>query len=278
MVLASAGGGLGILFAYWGTDLLIAASPANIPLLSEAGLDGSVVLFTAGLSIGTGLVFGLIPALQSTGLDLNEALKDSARGSTRASGRMRSALVVAEVAFAMALLVGAGLLIKRFWQVQNLNPGCDPKNVLAVSMTLPQNTYPDADSQRSFYNQVLPKITGIPGVISGGTTTPLLGGWQNSFVVGGRPRPNPGEFKSADIARISPDFFSTMNIPLVKGRHFHAFDHQDGNQVIIIDERFAESEFPNEEPLGKQLGFGPADNTTWREIVGVVGHVKNYGV
>lgn len=278
VILALAGGALGILFAYWGINLLIAASPPNIPRIGDAGLDNTVLAFTAALSLATGLIFGLIPAVQSSRLDLNDSLKDSVRGSSGASGRMRSMLVISEVTVALTLLIGSGLLIKSFWHVQGLDPGYNAENVLAVSVTLPQSSYPDPESQRGFYNQIIDRMNAIPGVISAGTTTPLLGGWQTSFTVEGRPRPNPGEFPSADIGRVSPEYFKTMGIPLLKGRHFNQFDHQDAQNVIVIDEKFAESHFPHEEPIGQRLGFGPVENTIWREIVGVVGHVKNYGV
>lgn len=280
-VLAIAGGVFGVFLAYWGINLLVAATAEYLPRINEVYIDKTVLAFTALLAVVTGIIFGLAPALQSSSPDLNDALKDSVRGTTGGRNRLRNVLVVAEVSLAMVLLIGAGLLIRSFWQVSGASPGFNPDDLLTVNLTLPQTQYPDAESRRAFYNRLYPRLNSMPGVIAAGTIIPLPlggGGWQTSFAVDGRERPAPGEFPLTDIARVSPGYFKTMGIPLLKGREFNERDHEEGPLVTIIDEQFAKKHFPDEDPIGQRLVFGPPQNPIYREIVGIVGHVKNYGV
>jgi predicted permease len=184
--------------------------------------------------------------------------------------------VVAEVGLSLVLLVGAGLLLRSFLRVIQADPGFDPKGVLTALVSLPRAGYEEPERIRLFSAQVLEGVNAIPGIRAAGITLPLLGGWQTSFYVEGRPEPEPGHQPSTDITRVSSDYFEAMGVRLLRGRRFDARDHADATPVCIIDETFAESYWPDAEPLGKRIRF--SDDDPWLEVVGVVGHVKNYGV
>jgi putative ABC transport system permease protein len=281
VVLALAGGILGVLLAYWGITLLLAAAPANVPRLEEVRIDTTVLGFTALLALLTGVFFGLVPALQASTPDLHDTLKDSIRGTTGGRSRLRHILVVTEVSLALVLLIGAGLLIRSFWHLSNASPGFSADNVLTVQLVLPASQYPDASAQRGFYNRLMPRLASLPGVTGADMIVPLPlggGGWQTGFWIEGRPAPDLGEYPSTDIARVSPSYFRTMGIPLLRGRAFTEQDHENAPLVAIVDERLAKDYFPGEDPVGKRLQFGPLNSPVFVEIVGVVGHVKNYGV
>jgi putative ABC transport system permease protein len=282
VLLAFAGGVLGIGLAYGGVQGLIAISPANTPRINEVTVDGAVLGFTLLVSLLTGLIFGLAPALQASRPDVAETLKEGGRSGGGGVGRhrVRSGLVIAEVSLALVLLVGAGLMLKSFLRVLDADPGFHSENVLTMTVALPQMKYPDAEKRRAFYRQALEKVRVLPGVEAAAITLPLLGGWQTSFAIEGEPPPPPGQAPSTDITRVSPDYFRAMGVRLIKGRHFTEQD-QDGQQpVCIVDEKMVQAHWPGADPLGKRmrLGAGPNNNNPWMTVVGVVAHVKNYGV
>ncbi|MCM2255133.1 MAG: ABC transporter permease [Vicinamibacteria bacterium] len=282
LLLAAGGGLLGLLVAWGGIRGLIAISPENTPRIDEVSLDLSVLAFTFAVSLVTGLVFGLLPALQTARHDHAETLKDGGRGGSGGPerSRARAALVVAEVALSLVLLVGAGLMSKSFLQLLDADPGFDPKGVLTMTVGLPQAKYPEEAQRAAFFEQVLARLQGTPGVQMLATTAPLLGGWQTSFGVEGRPEALPGQAPSTDITRVSPGYFRTMGVTLLKGRDFTEHDRADQPPVIVVDETMASTWWPNEDPIGKRLRFGAGHDTDepWRTVIGVVRHVKNYGV
>lgn len=279
-VLAVTGGIIGVWLAYLGIDLLVAASPADLPRIDEVGIDGTVLAFSAMLALLTAGVFGLAPALQSSRPDLSATLKGSVGGPARGK-RFRNGLVVAEVALALVLLISAGLLIRSFWRLQTESPGFNSENVWTGQIVLTGPSYPDQDANRAFYYRLLEKLHSVPGVQAAGIINPLPvtnTGWQARFMIEGQPRPEPGEFPFAEWMQISPGYFHAMEIPLLRGRVFTDYDRLDTQQVVIIDENFANRHFPNQDPTGRRIAFGESDSPTWREIVGVVGHVKLNGV
>jgi putative ABC transport system permease protein len=284
-VLALAGGTVGLTLAKWGKDLLLALAPEDLPRLSDVALDGRALAFTAALSLLTGLGFGLFPALQASnirGPNLNETLKDAGRGSTDDGRRrlIRGALVVLEVALALVLLVGAGLLIKSFLRLRSVDPGFNPAGALTAQIPLSQRKYPE-DSQRvAFYTQLIEKVAALPGVQAAGAAmvTPLSG---NDFVLGfmieGRPPYPAGGEPNTNYYSVTPGYFKAMGIPLLRGRLFTERDTKDATRVVIINETMAKRFFPGEDPIGKRLHvtMGPL---LYREIVGIVGDVKHYSL
>jgi putative ABC transport system permease protein len=279
VLLSLVGGTLGLLIAVWGVDLLVASSPADIPRVKEMGLDMRVLVFTLLISVVTGIIFGLVPALQSSKLDLNESLKEGGRGSTEGlrRNRVRSLLVVSEVALSLVLLISAGLLIKSFMRLRDVNPGFNPDNVLAVSLSLPPAKYADEPKQAAFYRDVLERIKTAPGVVSaaGVFTLPLSGSNRiNTFEIVGRPAASPGEMPEGNDRVTTPDYFRVMGIPLLKGRVFTERDTADAPPVVVVNESLARRFFAGEDALGKRLIISekyPQGN----EIVGVVGDVRH---
>ena len=284
LMLALLGGTLGLLLANWGLDLLLRLAPQDLPRLTDVALDRRVVLFTLFVTLLTGVIFGLIPALQAANPNLNEAMKDAGRGSTESGGRktLRNTLVVIEVAAALILLVGAGLLMKSFWRLQNVNPGFNTENALALTVTLPEKKYKDAAQQVTFFQQLIENLRALPGVQSVGATStvPISGGdFLLEFGIQGRPVSQPGAGLSTMYYSVSADYFKTMSIPLVRGRYFTEHDTKDASKVAIISEAMAKKIFPNEDPIGKAITFDVNQkNPAWFEIVGIVGDVKQYGL
>jgi len=280
MLLAAIGGSLGCLLAFWGIDLLVALKPENLPRLDQVGIDWSVLLFTGGISLTTGLLFGLAPALQATHPQLNEMLKESDRSGTSgpARHRVRDLLVVAEVALSLVLLVAAGLLIRSFVRLLEVDPGFRPDHVLTVSIPLPASRYPEAAQEAGFFQRLLARVRELPGVRAAGAVTdvPLFGGSSTGFDVEGRPLAAPNERPMTDFRSATPDYFRTMGIDLAAGRAFTTNDNADAPPVAVINETLARRYFGKENPIGKRIGLSrPID---WREIVGVVHDVRNYGL
>ena len=280
LVLAIVGGALGVLLAYWGLDLLLSLAPQNLPRMADVSLDGRALGYTLGLTLLTGVIFGLAPALQSSNPDLNESLKEGGRGST--SGRrqgVRSLLVVTEIALALMLLAGAGLMLKSFWRLQQVDPGFKPENALVVNINLPATKYAEDAQQSAFFQQLLERTAALPGVQSVGATQsmPLIGDYILGLVIEGRPEPAPGEEPSTNYYAVSPDYFRAMGIPLLRGRSFTEQDRAGAPRVAIINETLARRFFPDEDPIGKRIHVtnGPE---TFREIVGIVGDVRQYGL
>jgi putative ABC transport system permease protein len=284
-MLAIVGGVAGLAIAVWGVDFLIAVSPESIPRLAETSVDGTVLAFTAAVSLLTGLAFGLVPALQVSRPDLNEALKEGSRGATDGvrRNRVRTALVVTELALALVLLVGAGLMVRSFARLLDVDPGFNPEGVLAATIPLPSAKYPEDPQQVAFFERVRDRVRALPGVVAAGAVSnpPISGGaWQTNYAVEGREEPDEGAVLFTDVVVASPDYFRVMEIPVRAGRDFSDRDRADGLKVALIDETMARTIFAGEDPIGKRIGIDHDDdgNRIWREIVGVVGHVKHYGL
>jgi putative ABC transport system permease protein len=283
VLLSLVGGGLGLLLAMWGVDLLLKLNGSKIPRAAEIGLDSRVVLFTLGVSLLTGVVFGLAPAFQTSDVNLHDTLKEGGRsGKTGVRRGVRNALVVAEMSFAVVLLVGAGLLIRSFVELQQVSPGFEPRGVLAMQVSLPQNKYADANARALFGRRTLEQLRALPGVKSAGTTTslPLSGANQSgSFTIEGRPQVPGEDFPHGSRWLASEDYFETMGIRLVRGRFFDAHDTADAQPVAIVDETLARKYWGTEDPVGKRISFeGPDNHPRWREVIGLVGHVRNEGL
>jgi putative ABC transport system permease protein len=285
LVLAAGGGALGLMLAVWGTDLLIKLQPQGIPRLEEVQIDRMVLLFTAGLTVLTGLIFGCIPAWQSTRVDLVGALKDNARGAIGAGGlqRLRGMLVVAEMALAVLLLTGAGLMIRSFTRLQNVDSGFKTENVLTFHLSLPDRDYENDTERAVFVDALLDRLRAAPGVSSVAASShhPMAGRSFNiSFSVGGRPEPKPGEGEAIETRVVTADYFDTLGIPLRRGRVFHHGDTATSQKVMLISESAARRHFPGEDPIGRQirLGWGRNGQRVAGEVVGIVADVKEAGL
>ena len=273
VVLGVAGGVLGLGLAYWGTETLIAAKPADLPRLDEIGLDATVVLFTLGASIFTGLIFGMVPALQATNDHLLRGLQESGRagGGGRRAHRMRSALVVAEMALAVILLTGSGLLIRSFIELTRVNPGFQPEGAMAIRVTFQGEMYKGGDQVRARVIEIEDRLRTLPGVtaVASGTILPLGGiGSLNDFAIEGAPPPPPNVNQEIAVAGVTPDYFRAIGAPLQRGRLFTDLDHAKAPPVALLNEAAAKKWFPNQDPIGRRvLSGGP------REVVGIVGDV-----
>ena len=297
LLLSIVGGALGLLLAQWLIDLILAFSANSIPRTSEIGLDNRVLFFTMAVSLLTGIVFGLAPALQASRTDVQEALKETARGVTGGRHRMRQVLVVSEVAFTLVLLIGAGLLIRSFYLLQKVNPGFADEHVLSFRVQLPIQKYPGAQQWTNFYQQVFDKLRALPGVneISLTSRVPMdENDWQSGFRVVGAPEPPPGQGPSMEVSIVGPGYFDSMGIPLLRGRDFNERDNRSnvneekmrnlemgqrlraGLKSIIVDEEFARRHWPDEDPIGKQILWGSGKDDPPLTVIGVVGRVKLY--
>jgi putative ABC transport system permease protein len=281
LLLASVGGAVGLMLAYWLVDLLVSFSPQGTPRLDEIGMDLRVLAYTIGVTVLTGLLFGSAPVWQLFKADLNQSLRDSGKGlqGARSGRRVLSALVVTETALALTLLVGAGLLIRSFIRLQRVDPGFNPRNVLTAVVTLPQAVYPDRAQIVPFYSQLLERVKALPGVQSAAAVSSLpLAGADNDagFLIEGRPAPQPDQRPVAWVSSVSQDYFHTMGMRLITGREFSERDNENSPKVVIISEATARRHFPNEDPIGKRIGNGRPDG--WREIVGITADVKHFGL
>lgn len=280
VLLALMGGLLGVFLAYGGIQLLIAFGPDNIPRLNEITIDPSVLGFTFAVSLLTGVVFGLIPAMQASRPDLNDALKEGSRGSTGSrSATFRNVFVVAEVSLALVLLIGAGLMIRSFMQLQSVETGFRAENVLTMRVQLPRKKYGEPHQIVDFFRQAQQRIAQLPGVQAVGAISylPLTGlASRDGFKIIGQPAPAPGQEPGTEVRVITPTYFQAMGIPLLKGRLLDERDVKE-SRVLLINETMAKKYFPNQEPVGKQIevswdGSGPD------EIVGVVGDIREAGL
>jgi putative ABC transport system permease protein len=284
LLLSLVGGTLGLLLAMWVTAGLAQFTTAGLPRLNEISADRTVLVFSLLVSILTGILFGIFPALQASRTDIHDALKEGGRNGTAGSGkrRLRDALVTAEVAISLVLLVGAGLMTKSLWKVLQADGGIRPEHVLTARVSLPDIKYQDAEKRRIFVELVVAKLREIPGVDAAGFKNPLLGGRQSTIVIEGRPVPPPGQLPSTDVGRVTPDAMRAMGMRLLRGRFFDDHDNERGQPVCIIDETSANLYFQNEDPIGKRITTKgphmPGKDAGWMTIVGVVAHVKNYGV
>ena len=289
LLVSLAGGAAGLLLAYAGVRALVAMDIGNLPRSEEIGIDGTVMLFTLVVSLAAGLLFGLAPAIHTATPNLHGALKEGGRGTTadRGSHALRRSLVVTEVALALTLLTGAGLLLKSFARLQGVDPGFEPANLLTFNLALPQNRYRSDTSQAAFWDQAIPALARIPGVTSVGATSvmPFGGSWSTgSFEIEGYQAPEnvPGPW--GDIRIVTPQFFETLGIPLLRGRYLTDDDRDRSRPVAVIDQEFVRRYWPNDDPIGKRFTFGPPDGVTdttqneWIEVVGVVGHTAHEGL
>ena len=280
LILAALSGVLGLLFAYAGIKLLLALTPSEVPRLHEIGLHVPVFLWTLAISVATGLLFGLAPALQASKPDLNQALKESSvrnPGSFQGS-RLRNLLVVSEVAVALLLLVGAGLMTRSFVRLQQVNPGFEATNLLTMYIALPTQKY-RRQQVNTFYDQLIERVSNLPGVKSAAGIDPLPLSNTNvttKFVVEGAPMVTLADRPDVGQRVVTPRYFQTMSIPILKGRSFTEQDRDNTQSVIVVNAALARRYWPNEDAIGKRLSFEEnQDKQVWREIVGVVGNVKH---
>jgi putative ABC transport system permease protein len=273
-LLAASGAALGILLAFLGTKSIASQLPDGIPRLQEAHVDATALAFTLGVSLLTALLFGLGPALQASRPDLTEGLKEGERGSSGRRQRLRSVLVIGEVALTLTLLAGAGLLIQSFWRVLQVDPGFKARNLLTMRVSV---NNPDGQQVANFFERLQQNVRGLPGVKSVAVSDGMpLGSDANhpAFIIDGRPI--SGKKPNGQRYAVSPDYFQTMGIELLRGRVFTPQDTRDSRLVIVIDEALARQYFPNEDPIGKRLRHGPTSPSL--EIVGVVRHVEPYSL
>lgn len=285
LLLALAGGVLGLLLGAWGVDLLIKLNPEGLPRLENISLDGRAVGFTLLATLLTGIVFGLVPALQTSKADFNEALKEGSRRSAGGAGGrlLRAALVAGQLALSLVLLIGAGLLVKSFWRLIQVDPGYDAHNVLTLRLRLPDAKYREAVQAVTFLKEVSRRVEALPGVqqVSVSTGFPLGRASDNGYWVEGETEPRrPGEWSTASMQSVSEGYHRTLRIALLAGRYFSERETADSPSVVIVDEDFVRRHLPNGSPadaIGKRLRFG-GEGEPWREIVGVVRHVRQNGL
>lgn len=279
LLLAACGGAVGLLFSLWGVDLLVAALPAEVPRLTGLAPDWRVLLFTLGAALLTGVLCGLAPALSASRHDLSVAMKEGGRNTTSARGRLRSALVIGQVAIALVLLVGAGLLLKSFWLLQRVDPGFDYRHLLTAKVVLPTERYQEAARAKAFYDTLLGNLKALPGVtqVSLAQSIPLTGADNGTaFTLVGHPTV-PGEEREARLRFIGLNYFSTVTIPQLAGRDFTARDDAQAPPVLIVNDAFVRRYFNGEDPLGKKLLLGWGGDEP-KEIVGVVADVRHRGL
>jgi putative ABC transport system permease protein len=284
ILVAIAGGAAGLIIAHWVTSVVVSSAPVSVPRIEDVSVDRWVLAYTLEISLLTGILFGMFPAWQLTRTDVNESIKEGGRSGSVSRGRkrVRSALIVSEIAISMVLLVGAGLMIKSLYRLLQADPGFDPALVLTAVFSLPDNQYKEPSKRRQFVRQLVDEISRTPGVQAAGLETPLLGGWQAGFIIEGRPLPKSGQSVSTDITRITPDSLQATRVRLIRGRYFTPQDLDTAAQVCIIDTTLAQTAWPDEDPLGKRMAVRAENNDPkkpiWMSVVGVVAHVKNYGV
>ncbi|MGA8233616.1 MAG: hypothetical protein WB795_19225, partial [Candidatus Acidiferrales bacterium] len=258
ILLAFAGGATGILLANWSVVLLKGLGPESLPRLAEVGLNGTVLAFTAGIAALTGIIFGLAPALQATRRDLTQSFREGgASGVSRSRHRAHDALVVAEVALSLVVLIASGLLLNSFWRLIHVSPGFDATHVSTAQISLVDEKYRDNDDARTgFFNQLQDRVMGLPGVDSVGfiSELPLSGeGNDTYFTLQEKPPVNPNDRDDADLRVVVGDYFPAMRVPLLAGRKFVRSDDARSPLVVLINQPFAARYFPGENPIGRHL-------------------------
>ena len=283
MIMALIGGALGALVAYWGVDLLRTLNPGDAAKLAPGwdrlAVNLPVLGFNLALSVFSGILFGLAPAWQISRVNLNDGLKEGPRHSSTGSHRLRSLLVVSEVALSLMLLVSAGLLLRTFMVLLKTDAGFNHENVMTMSMALPAAKYKEESQKATFYQELIQRVKSLPGVESAGAVTHLpLGGRNasNPFLIEGQTEPPPGEKNFGRHRACTPDYFRAMQIPVLNGRAFTDQDRSGSTPVVIVNETLAQRFWPTADPLGKRIRIdGPPDEFPWMEIVGVVKDVKH---
>ena len=282
LLLAAVAGVLGSLLAYWSFNFLQGLVPAEMALSASLKLDTRILIFTLAISIVTGIVFGLVPALQAANFDLNEALKQTSARAT-STGRLRSTLIVFEVALSLVLLVGAGLLIQTLFQLFRQYSVLEPEKVLTMRTILPRQKYKEAQLRDNFYQQVLQRVEHLPGVVAVGYSTSVPLAWKggtSGFYPEGIKAPIPGMAYDANHREVSTNYLKAMNIPLRQGRYFENSDNGQSVPVAIINETMARQYWPGENALGRRFKLGDPNDTDspWRQIVGIVADVRQMGL
>jgi putative ABC transport system permease protein len=283
LMFSVAGGGLGLLVADWSIGPLLHFVPPDVPRLAETQIDVRVLFFTFGISIATGLLFGLAPAFHVLRSDLGGSLKETGASvtSTRSRQQLRSMLLVSEVALAIVLVIASGLMVRSIFHVLDVKLGANPDHVMAADVYLTGAKYAKPEARINFFQQATTRIQQIPGVTSAGEVqcTPFASDcWSSVYIVEGRPVPAQSDLPSSLFNVADANFFRTMQIPLLAGRYFNETDTADSASVVIINETMVRKWWPNENPLGKRIKQGfPQDKTPFREVVGVVGDVKVEG-
>ncbi|MDQ6885910.1 MAG: ABC transporter permease [Gemmatimonadota bacterium] len=294
VLLSVTGAAMGAALASWAVDLVVAFGPAGLPRLQEVKVDGTVLAFTALVALVTGVLFGLIPAIHGSRPDVGQMLKENARGSSgrRGSGRVRNSLVVAEMALAVVLLVGAGLMIRSFVGLLHVDPGFRSEHVVTFNISLPDNKYPYDRQRHAFVDDVVGRLKRLPGtqdaaVVFGRPLAEI--NFRTVFDIAGRPKQPPGHGTPTEVRVASPDFFRAMGIRLVRGRSFDEQDRGGGPQVVMVNQEFVRRYFPSEDPLGKRITLGWSQDTAEAsatvksvtlggEIIGVIADVKQFGL
>src|SRR5438034_1991771 len=284
-LVALLGGALGFLFAVWVRNGLVALSPGDVSRFQEFSFDLRVLGFTFLVASITTVFFGLWPAWQASHADVQLALKEGSSGSgdPPSAKRARDWLVISEIALTLTLLVAAGLVLKSFSRLQSLSLGYEPRALFTARFELPWQKYNDRDKINTFAKALLDKVRGLPGVQNAAVSSngPLMGGWQTGFWREENPRPQPSDMLNSDLEVVVGDYFSTLKVPLLRGRAFNERDTKDSPRVIIIDQSMAEQYFPGENPIGKRLGVDAGnDNEGWvmSEIVGVVARMRFHAI
>jgi putative ABC transport system permease protein len=282
MMLALAGGGLGLLLAAWGTRTALALLPAALPRAQEIGLDIRVLVFTVAISVIAGVLFGMVPALRTSRQDLHDTLKEGSRSVSGVHHRTQNAFVVVEMAMALVLLTGAGLMIRSLVRLWSVSPGFDSHNVLTFNVSLPPSTaQASPDAIRATWRQFDDKMKATPGIESVSLSWgafPLSGDDEALFWIEGQPKPSSEHDKSWAVKYVvEPDYLRAMGIQLQRGRFLNAQDDERAPQVVVVDDAFASKHFPNQNPIGKRLHLDVFDPDA-AEIVGIVGHVKQWGL
>ena len=283
VLVSLAGGAVAVVLAIWGTNLLVAFKPDNLPRLAEIGVDSRVLFFTLGISLLTGLLFGLLPAWSASRSGVSEALKEGGRSSTAggARQRLRNTFVVVELAVALVLLVGAGLLIKTFWKLRSVDSGFNPDHLITMRIELPETRYKDVAPQTRFRTQILAGMNSLPGVSAAMISELPLSGesLDHEFLIENRPPIAPGDEPSLESRSVMGNYFNVMQIPLKAGRDFGPADFADDAQLVgIANEELVRQYFQNEDPIGKRIGWARDREIQWITIVGMVGDVKHFGL
>jgi len=286
ILLAIVAGGIGVLLATWGTSALVALSPDSLPRAHEIGFDWRVLAFTSVVALTTGIVFGLVPAISSSRVDLTDALKEGSRGTTGGGGRLRKMLVVVEVALSVVLLVGAGLMLRSFSSLRSVNPGfrTDHALTLRVSLPVPEGQISPADANRfvSFFDRTLARLSELPGVTAVGASNmiPLDGNSTDRLIdIEGYVPRDKSDMPDAQNRQATPGWFAAMGIPLVRGRLIERSDDEKAPRVLVVNEAFAKRFLPNDDPIGKRIRLGKLTSEfPWATIVGVVGDVRGFAL
>jgi putative ABC transport system permease protein len=280
VVLALLGGAAGMLLGTWGVEALVALKPDDLPRIENIQLDTAVLLFTSTLALMTGVIFGLFPAWQATRIDINGVLTSGGTRTTAAKSRLRSGLVVAELAVALVLLVGAGLLGKAFWQLTNVAPGFEPEKLLTLRVELPEARYKQVPLQTQYRERVLQEMNNVPGVQAAMVSELPLGGnaINHNFAIEGRAPLAVGDEPELYNRSIAGEYFRVMGIPLMRGRALTADDRADTPLVGVINDSMARQYFGDQDPLGARIRWARDEGESWITIVGVVGNVRHFGL